>query len=418
MIAAAAALVALPIAAAAPWMQPADSPAAALFKRQNGPPNPASPDFATHYPPQGQPPNGTWIPQPWLDKLKSITLPPNNPVATLTGCCTVQYPNIAQGGMSPDICSFTAGCHTPTDFFDAPNNTFVLTFDDGPGDASQTLYTFLKGNNISNRATHFMIGGNIVGAPSVAQEAFNGGGHIAVHTWSHHYTTSLSNEQVLGELGWTMQAIADLTGGRIPAYWRPPYGDVDNRVRTIAKAVFGLETVLWNRDTNDWKIGSDPAYTIESVKGILDGWLNGPRSPGILALEHEITSATVEAFMAEYPKFAAQNWQVSAVADAYGLDWYQNAVGNTGDLFATLSVGGQVNTNLAVTARPTSTSASASPSADAAAGSSTPSGVSSAETSAKTGNAQNNKQNAASSVVVPGFGALLAAAGALLAFAF
>lgn len=232
--------------------------------------------------------------------------------------------------------------------------------------------------------------------------------------------TSLSNEQVLGELGWTMQAIADLTGGRIPAYWRPPYGDVDNRVRTIAKGVFGLETVLWNRDTNDWQIGSNSAYTIDSVKGVLDGWLNGPRSPGILALEHEINNSTVQVFMAEYPKFAAQNWQVSSVPDAYGLDWYQNAVGNTGDLFATLSVGGQVNTNLAVTAARPATSTSVAPSASAS-GAGSPagaSGASSAESSAKTGNAQNNKQSAASSVVVPGFGALVAAAAALLAFAF
>lgn len=58
--------------------------------------------------------------------------------------------------------------------------------------------------------------------------------------------TTRTNEQVVGELGWTMQIIADVTGGHIPAFWRPPYGDVDNRVRAIAKEVFGLTTVLWN----------------------------------------------------------------------------------------------------------------------------------------------------------------------------
>ncbi len=59
--------------------------------------------------------------------------------------------------------------------------------------------------------------------------------------------TTLTNLQVLGELGWTMQIISDLNGGRLPKYWRPPYGDVDNRVRAIAKGVFGLETVVWNQ---------------------------------------------------------------------------------------------------------------------------------------------------------------------------
>lgn len=58
--------------------------------------------------------------------------------------------------------------------------------------------------------------------------------------------TTLTNEQVVGELGWTMQALSDLNGGRVPKFWRPPYGDVDNRVRAIAKGVFDLETVLWD----------------------------------------------------------------------------------------------------------------------------------------------------------------------------
>lgn len=73
-------------------------------------------------------------------------------------------------------------------------------------------------------------------------------GDIAVHTWTHPYMTTLTNEEVLGELGWTMQLIHNSTGGRIPKYWRPPYGDSDNRVRAIAKEVFGLTTVIWNQE--------------------------------------------------------------------------------------------------------------------------------------------------------------------------
>jgi peptidoglycan/xylan/chitin deacetylase (PgdA/CDA1 family) len=35
--------------------------------------------------------------------------------------------------------------------------------------------------------------------------------------------TTMTDEQVLGEIGWTMQIINDLTG-LVPAFWRPPYG--------------------------------------------------------------------------------------------------------------------------------------------------------------------------------------------------
>ena len=60
--------------------------------------------------------------------------------------------------------------------------------------------------------------------------------------------TTLNNLQVVGELGWTMEIIHNSTGGRVPAFWRPPYGDSDNRVIAIAKEVFGLTTVIWNQE--------------------------------------------------------------------------------------------------------------------------------------------------------------------------
>ena len=59
---------------------------------------------------------------------------------------------------------------------------------------------------------------------------------IAVHTWTHPYMTTLNSTMVLAQLAWTMQIIHDATGGRLPRYWRPPYGDIDARVSAIAIA--------------------------------------------------------------------------------------------------------------------------------------------------------------------------------------
>ena len=71
---------------------------------------------------------------------------------------------------------------------------------------------------------------------------------IAIHTWSHPFMTTKSNEEVVAELGWSMWLVHNSTGGRIPRFWRPPYGDCDMRVRAIAKEVFGLTTVIWNQE--------------------------------------------------------------------------------------------------------------------------------------------------------------------------
>lgn len=94
-----------------------------------------------------------------------------------------------------------------------------------------------------------MIGVNILNNPNEFTFAFDTlGDDIAVHTWTHPYMTTLSNTQLIGEFGWSMEIIHNSTGGRLPKYWRPPYGDSDNRVSAIAKEVFGLQTIIWNQE--------------------------------------------------------------------------------------------------------------------------------------------------------------------------
>lgn len=101
-----------------------------------------------------------------------------------------------------------------------------------------------------------MIGTNILANPALftfAVETLKD--DIAGHTWTHPYMTTQTNEQVVGQLGWTMQLIHNSTGGRVTKYWRPPFGDADNRVRAIAKEVFGLQAILWNQEYvyTSWK---------------------------------------------------------------------------------------------------------------------------------------------------------------------
>lgn len=334
-----------------------------------------SADFASNYPPTGSPP--TTIPQAWLDKLNATTLPSDNPVSTNNN----GYPTYSNGiaGADPRICSFTYQCTTDDDLVNPPANVWAVSFDDGPTPSSPELLTFLTQNNISDKATHFMIGSNMVYDPMTVQQAFNEGGHIAVHTWSHLYTTTLTNEQVLAELGWTMQIISDCTGGYVPKYWRPPYGDVDNRVRAIAKGVFGLETVPWNQDTGDWAIGHDPAYTIDSVESAMTSWFTGTgginKSVGITVLEHELNNNTVGVFMHEYPIAVQNNWQIKNIPEAFGMDWYLNSKTNQG---------APVNMTVGAAAPAlTSTTPSATPtSATATAGSSAASGASAAKSTA------------------------------------
>lgn len=59
--------------------------------------------------------------------------------------------------------------------------------------------------------------------------------------------TALSTDEVFSELYYTRQIIKDILNVTVTC-WRPPYGDVDNRVRFIANEL-GMQTIVWSDDT-------------------------------------------------------------------------------------------------------------------------------------------------------------------------
>lgn len=326
------------------WFHKRDHPVHALFKRDDPLPEVGSPEWQAKYPPGG--PTPTNIPQAWLDALHAVQaaghIPNIAPATTPDNGNTAVYPADANAGQEP-ICSASFQCRHPEDIWDAPDGMIGLSVDDGPvGDptASGTLYDFLKLNN--QKVTHFMIGSNILYNPTVFLRAFSElDDDIACHTWTHPHMSLLTNEQLVSEFGWTMQIIHDSTGGRVPRYWRPPYGDADNRVRAVAKYVFGLTTVVWNQDSEDWTQGSPGGTTLDAIQTAFTGWLNGPRTPGLIVLEHEITGADVTAFMNMYPLIAqaagGTPWIATSVAGLFdghatgwnGDGWYLNSDNDT-----------------------------------------------------------------------------------------
>jgi peptidoglycan/xylan/chitin deacetylase (PgdA/CDA1 family) len=144
--------------------------------------------------------------------------------------------------------------------------------------------------------------------PLQAQHGLTDGHFINVHTYSHPYMTGLTSSQVFAELYYTVKAIKDVVGVT-PTHWRPPYGDVDDRVRAIATAL-GLRTVLWSDDTSDWKIqpaGPLPTASIDQnyASIIAEGASPALQTSGILVLTHEINGWTMQEAMKEYPKIVA-----------------------------------------------------------------------------------------------------------------
>ncbi|KAJ7804057.1 carbohydrate esterase family 4 protein [Mycena olivaceomarginata] len=317
------------------WYHHPSHPVHSLFRRdENITYAPVgSKEWAAGYPPDPPAlPDVKTIPAEWLAALNDAIARKAIPDIPLSKNTTDDGNPVYPTGVdpnSPEICSSTYQCRIPGDVWDAPAGFLGLSFDDGPEAGSDKLIEFLKTNN--QQVTHFMIGSNIRDNPDAFIQEFNLGNDIAVHTWTHPHMTTQSNEQVVAELGWTMQIIHNSTNGRVPKFWRPPYGDSDKRVTAIAKEVFGLTTIIWNQDTEDWSLtDSPPGTTAAKINASMHQWLTGPKTPGLIILEHELSNQSVATFMSAYPVMQQQNWNIMSLAQLIGQNAsYQNADNST-----------------------------------------------------------------------------------------
>ncbi|KAK9762388.1 chitin deacetylase [Basidiobolus ranarum] len=172
-------------------------------------------------------------------------------------------------------------CALPDDIYGCQARQWALTFDDGSSQYTAQLLDMLAAANV--KATFQMIGANVIQFPDVVKRAYDEGHQIASHTRSHPHLMSLSNEQIVAEVKTTEDTLFNITGAR-PAYICPPYGEADDRVKAIFKAM-GYHTLLWNMDTLDWDIpekNEDASLILDSFKTALTKGtdLNAHNDPG------------------------------------------------------------------------------------------------------------------------------------------
>ena len=124
--------------------------------------------------------------------------------------------------------------------------------------------------------------------------------------------TQLTDSQVFAELYYTGKAIKDILGITVFC-WRPPYGDVDDRVRAIAQGL-GMITTVWSDDTDDWEIepeGTKPASVIEqNYESIIN---KDYSTHGNIVLTHEIDQETMDMMMKEYPTIKKKFKQIQPI---------------------------------------------------------------------------------------------------------
>ncbi|CAO1615169.1 unnamed protein product [Sympodiomycopsis kandeliae] len=192
------------------------------------------------------------------------------------------------------------GYTTKDDITECPDeNTWGVSYDDGPSPYTPKLLDYFEKNG-DIKSTFFVVGSRAISRPDILQYQYMKGHQLSVHTWSHTALTTQSNEQILLELAWTKEVIRRITGVT-PNTMRPPYGDIDDRVRAICKKL-GLTPIIWTSvsktesfDTNDWKLQSGQVTVADSVAKFDDILSKGPTlGHGYIVLAHDLYQQSVD----------------------------------------------------------------------------------------------------------------------------
>ncbi|TFK68114.1 glycoside hydrolase/deacetylase [Pluteus cervinus] len=320
---------ALPLSAIVSTAQPAPTQEVSPIYPQGAvPPNiigaPPLPDdiLQKDYPtPDDVPPVNSAEVEEWIREVANSGVPiPDIPI-NLEGGCTVAGNAVAAADTDRSRCWWTCtGCTRKTDITQCPQKgTFGLSFDDGPAPYTPDLLDFLDQQKL--KATFFVVGSRVYYRPDLLRKQYMEGHQIAVHTWSHPELTTLTNEQIIAELGWSRRVIQD-TLGVTPNMMRPPYGDIDDRVRAISVAM-GLTPVIWTQgfDTEDFEIGSGGT----TVQQSLQNWERitaaaSTSDKGFIVLEHDLFQQTVELATGYIlPDAIGHNYTIQPIVTCMGL---------------------------------------------------------------------------------------------------
>lgn len=256
----------------------------------------------------------------WVSEINWDLVPK---LSTTTGECATS----PEAAADASRCWWTCGgCTRETDISVCPNKLdWGVSFDDGPSPYTPLLLDYLNTNNI--KSTFFVVGSRVLSYPDILITEYLAGHQISVHTWAHASLTKLSNEQIVAELGWTKKAIKD-TIGVTPNTFRPPYGDIDDRVRAIA-AQMGLTPIMWSRyegkafDTTDWNIPGGQANgetALSKFESILEEM--APKlDTGFIVLEHDLYQQTVDLAVGYFLPMAISSgkYAMKSISDCLGI---------------------------------------------------------------------------------------------------
>jgi peptidoglycan/xylan/chitin deacetylase (PgdA/CDA1 family) len=178
----------------------------------------------------------------------------------------------------------------------------ALTFDDGPSIHTERILDLL--DEYGGHATFFVIGQRVESGRAVIIRAHESGHEVLGHSQTHRNMNNLSMRELRREIVEPHEAIEAVIGS-IPQIFRPPFGALNSRVRSVA-AENDFMIFNWSLDTRDWR-----SRCPETIHEVI---FNNVRDRDII-LAHDIHGTTAAAMETVIPELVAQGYQLVTLSE-------------------------------------------------------------------------------------------------------
>ena len=157
---------------------------------------------------------------------------------------------------------------------DTSRKVIYLTFDEGYENGyTSKILDALKAANV--KAMFFVTLPYVKQNPALIKRMADEGHYVCNHTDHHLSMPSLTEDEQKfnAELTSVADAYFDITGSKMPPFFRPPMGHYSQKSLAMTKAL-GYQTIFWSFAYCDWKPEAQPD-PVKAKKLMLDGLHNG-----------------------------------------------------------------------------------------------------------------------------------------------
>lgn len=147
----------------------------------------------------------------------------------------------------------------------------AITFDDGANSTNVNKVLDIL-DTYNAKSTFFFTGEWILANPVMARKIVSRGHKLESHSVSHPFLTDLPDADIRYQLTRSREIIKD-TVGTTSYLFRPPYGDINDRVIRITGEMGYKYMVMWSVDTDDYKSTTTTAQIIQ--RAVAGAYNNG-----------------------------------------------------------------------------------------------------------------------------------------------